>query len=129
MLPRTKSNTTKAKKKRQQEPTDSEEEWDAKPRRKKPKKKKEVFKGEDMNIIHSLEPYIAKYESMCNTYKGYCKVLALARVERSRDLRAAREREESEAASNHIVKVEYMVPDMTSSLSSPSSPDTTSSSL
>jgi hypothetical protein len=121
---------TKTTKKREKKPSDSDEEWDAKPKRKKQKKKTAVSYT-SMDTIHGLESYMAKYESMCNTYKGYRKVMALARLEMNRDVRAERlkiEREEADSTFGRIGKGEDMIPDMTSSLSSPISPDTTSSS-
>jgi hypothetical protein len=62
----------------------SEEEWDAKPRPKKRKEPKADWTS--MDTIRGLERYMGKYASMYNTYKGHCKVMALARIEMNRDV-------------------------------------------
>lgn len=61
-----------------------------------------------METVHALEKYAAKYESMCDTYKGHRKVMALARIEMNRDIRAAKEKkekEEADAASRTIADI------------------------
>ena len=63
-----------------------------------------------MDTIRGLERYMEKYASMCNTYKGHCKVMALARREMNRDVRAEKakkEKEEADAASKPIADMTY----------------------
>jgi hypothetical protein len=117
--------------KRTKKPTDSEEEWDAKPLKRKIAIKKKKNNPDELYgryCLIALEPYMEKYDSMCNTYKGYCKVQLLAQREYERD-RAKRRDEVVErvaAAQAERKEMEMMIPDMVSSLSSPSSAGTTS---
>ena len=127
---------TTANKKRTKKTTDSEEEWDAKPLKRKVARKKKKNDDDDQwgryNLI-DLQPYIDRFDSMCQTYNGYNKVVLLAQKLYARDL--AKQRMEREALERAEVQeyaerkaTEMVMPDMMSSMSSPSSTGTRSTS-